>query len=56
MEDSLNINKHKILAAIKGLIGEQRIDLSIISKPTLTNEVFYRHVITTAIKLSNPKA
>jgi len=54
IEEDLNINKYKILVALKELIGEQKIDLSIISQHTLDKEIFYQHVMQTAVKLNTP--
>lgn len=43
-EDDLNLNKYKILAAIKSAIGDQKIDLSIKSEQTLQNDIFFQNI------------
>lgn len=50
-EKDLNINKYKVLAEIKNNIGDQHIDLAILSKTTLKNDNFYSEVFTSAIKI-----
>ncbi len=43
--------KHKILAQIKGLIGEQKIDLKIASKQELKKDPFLKLITPTSILL-----
>ena len=50
--EALNLEKYKILSRIKNLIGDQKIDLSIISKPQLKSDIFYSGVIKTAKKVN----
>jgi len=48
---SLLAKKHEILAQIKGLIGEQKIDLKIASKQELQNDPFLKLIMPTSILL-----
>ena len=50
-ERELNIDKYKVLAALKTAIGDQKIDLGILSQTTLKNHDFYAQVIEEAIQL-----
>lgn len=50
-EAALNIDKYKILAEIKTAIGDQKIDLGILSKESLATDVFYSDVFKDAVLL-----
>ena len=49
--NNLNINKFKVLVAIESKIGEQKIDLSIITQEVAEKDPFYSMVLKQAIKL-----
>ena len=46
--------REKILVMLKDLIGDQRIDLTIIEKSELTTEAIYREMLKSAVKLNEP--
>lgn len=51
LEKSLNIDKYIILTALKKEIGDQRIDLGIVSQPSLEADSFYNQVLEQAVQL-----
>lgn len=51
VENSLNINKYKVLAKIKTLIGDQKIDLSIASREKISEDYFLTDAMRNAVQL-----
>ena len=49
--DTLSARKHEILAQMKSLIGEQRIDLKITHKEELKEDPFLKSIMSTSILL-----
>lgn len=50
-KDALNLQKHKILVEIKEVIGEQKIDLMIVSQDDIKQDPFVRHVFSNSIQI-----